>query len=581
MDKLKFKVLPKVWIESYNKLRILTDLSNYKSLKMIGLTIIVTLLEIVSIALMIPLLKLINNDGALIVSEANNTATNKIIMALNFIGLPVTFIFISLIIAIIVLLRQYLNFSLTKFLSKIKADNNRILRKKLFECTFLSKPEIIEDLGHGSYIELMINQSSRGASYLVHIMKYISILLLSFGYFSIALILAPVVTLVGMFIAIIILIFADKIITKIKKITENNIKDLKYFSKYLGECFSSWKVIKLANSYDYENNRNDKWINEIAEQDYQVELNLAKSTLLITVAIMMLLILVLNIGVKINHIELSLLVMFSIMCLRLIPIMLNIVHFQTRITVAAESLNRIFKVINNLKKNEEIDLGNKKISLKNSIVFDNMSFKYPNSESYVFKNLNETIPFGKVTSICGKSGSGKSTLLDIISRIEGSYEGSISIDGISIKNVSLVNFRNNISLLSQNPFIFDDTVISNISYGNVNMSKEDIINAAKLANAHDFIINLAEDYNTILGERGSKLSGGQIQRIVLARILASRAKIIILDEPTSALDESSADKIVDALINIKNTNLYTLIISSHSKKILELGDKLIDIDILN
>jgi len=195
--------------------------------------------------------------------------------------------------------------------------------------------------------------------------------------------------------------------------------------------------------------------------------------------------------------------------------------------------------------------------------------------------MNETIPFGKVTTICGKSGSGKSTLLDIISRIQGSYEGSISIDEISINDISLVNYRNNISLLSQSPFIFDDTVWSNISYGKDNISKEEIIRAAKLANANDFIVNLTDGYDTILGERGSKLSGGQIQRIVLARILVSKANIIILDEPTSALDEVSANKIIEALINIKNTNLYTLIISSHSKKIIKLGDKVIDIDILN
>tara|TARA_B100001250_G_C19550412_1_gene678736 strand:- start:12 stop:797 length:786 start_codon:yes stop_codon:yes gene_type:complete len=260
------------------------------------------------------------------------------------------------------------------------------------------------------------------------------------------------------------------------------------------------------------------------------------------------------------------------------PIILSIVAYQARITVSAESLNRIFQVLNDLKNNKEIDLGKKNMTFKDGIIFDNVSFKYPESNNYIFKNFNEKIPFEKVTTICGKSGSGKSTLLDLITRIYDTYDGKIKVDRVSIKDISLANYRNSISLLSQNPFIFDDSVLSNISYGNINLTKTDVINAAKLANAHDFITQLSAGYNTILGERGSKLSGGQIQRIVLARILASKAKIIILDEPTSSLDKTAAEKIIDALINIKNTSKYTLIIVSHSKRIIELGNKIINID---
>tara|TARA_B100000686_G_scaffold204229_1_gene211071 strand:- start:26282 stop:28018 length:1737 start_codon:yes stop_codon:yes gene_type:complete len=578
MDNFKFKILPSEWIKSYNILRILTDLSNYKSLKIILLAVLVTLLEAISLTLIMPLLKLISSGSELVVADSNNHITNTVILVLNYVGFPVKFASISILIGVIVLIRQYLNFILSKYLAKIRANNNKTLRKKIFKATFLSKPSNIEDLGTGSYVELMANQSGKASVYLVHVIKYFSILLLCFFYVALAFAITPMITLIAILLAVFILIFANRIISKIKTITANNVRDLKYFSKYLSECFSSWRVIKLANSYDYENKRNEKWINQIADQDYQVELNMAKTTLYITLVIMTLLLFVLNIGVNITNIELSILVIFSIMCLRLIPIILSIVAYQTRITVSAESLNRIFQVLNDLKNNQEIDIGKKNITVKDGIIFDNLAFKYPGSNNYVFKNFNEKIPFEKVTTISGKSGSGKSTLLDLITRIYDMYDGEIKVDGISIRDISLINYRNNISLLSQNPFVFDDSVLSNISYGNADLKNNDIINAAKLANAHDFITKLSDGYNTILGERGSKLSGGQIQRIVLARILASKAKIIILDEPTSSLDKVASEKIIDALINIKNTSKYTLIIVSHSKRIIELGDKIINID---
>ena len=228
MDNFKFKILPKEWIESYNILRILTDLSNYRSLKIIFLAVLVTLLEAISLTLIMPLLKLINSGSELIVSSSNNHVTNAVIIVLNYVGFPVKFASISILIGAIVIVRQYLNFILSKYLAKIRANNNKILRKKIFKATFLSKPSNIEDLGNGSYVELMANQSGKASVYLVHIIKYFSILLLCFFYVALAFAITPMVTLVAILLAILILIFANRIISKIKEITKKH----KIFNKY-------------------------------------------------------------------------------------------------------------------------------------------------------------------------------------------------------------------------------------------------------------------------------------------------------------------------------------------------------------
>ena len=159
-------------------------------------------------------------------------------------------------------------------------------------------------------------------------------------------------------------------------------------------------------------------------------------------------------------------------------------------------------------------------------------------------------------------------------RLLSGYKGNILIDDIDINDIKLDEFRNNISLLPQSSIIFDDTVTANIKYGQNNISDSEIAIAAKLANADGFINKLPQKYDTVLGERGNSLSGGQIQRIGIARAYRD-ASILILDEPTSSLDNEAAKQILAALNNIKQTNKYTIIIISHSKDVIAIGDKTI------
>ncbi|MBJ57402.1 MAG: hypothetical protein CMP24_04080 [Rickettsiales bacterium] len=580
MKEFRLKIFPKDWIKAYSVLKKLTNLSNYKFLLIITIMMLVTFLEAFSLTLVLPLLELIKDQKNLI-SNDNNFLTEGIVFFFNYIGFPVKFVYLSTLIAIVVFLRQYFNFSLNKMLANIRANSNKALRKNIFESTFLSAPNSIEGLGNGSYVELMTNQSNYASGFVVHLIRYLSILLLSLFYFFISCSISFVITLIAIVLAVFLMMFANIIISKIKNISKKNVINLKHFSKYLSECFSSWKVIKLSNSYNYENSRNENWISKIAEQEYQREYNSAKSVFFISIIVMIFLIISLNIGVNIGNIELGMLVMFSIMCLRLLPLMLVLVSIKTRITISSESLSRLFEVLNDLNLNKEIDLGKKRLSMQNGIKFENITFKYPDAKKYIFKNFNCFIRFGDVTTISGSSGSGKSTLLDLLSRMYNTYRGKITIDKITIKKIGLIDYRSNISLLPQNPFIYDDTVKSNISYGYKRLREDDIIKAAKLANAHDFIVKLSKGYNTILGERGSKISGGQVQRIVLARILASKAKVIILDEPTSSLDYISSKKIINALKKIKKIGKYTLIIASHNEEIINLGDNIIQLHALD
>lgn len=206
-----------------------------------------------------------------------------------------------------------------------------------------------------------------------------------------------------------------------------------------------------------------------------------------------------------------------------------------RIDAILETDEKIFETENPVKLDE----------LKEHIKFDNVSFKY--KDEYVLKNINFIIPQGKTYALVGESGSGKSTISDLLPRFYDVNEGAIYYDSINIKDASIIDLRSHIGIVSQESILFNDTIRNNIAFGTEHASEDEIIAAAKIANAHEFIMNLENGYDTNIGERGGKLSGGQKQRMSIARAVLKNPSIMILDEATSALDTESEKLVQDAL----------------------------------
>ncbi len=177
--------------------------------------------------------------------------------------------------------------------------------------------------------------------------------------------------------------------------------------------------------------------------------------------------------------------------------------------------------------------------VKGEISFENVSFEYSDDHNEVFRGLNLTIHPGEKVAIVGPSGGGKTTLCNLIPRFYDVTEGRILLDGGDIKQYTLKSLRKNIGIVQQEVYLFSGTVYENIAYGRLNAGREEVIEAAKEAGAHEFIMNLKDGYDTYIGERGVKLSGGQKQRISIARVFLKNPPVIILDEATSALDNES------------------------------------------
>jgi subfamily B ATP-binding cassette protein MsbA len=205
-----------------------------------------------------------------------------------------------------------------------------------------------------------------------------------------------------------------------------------------------------------------------------------------------------------------------------------------------------------------------------STSFKNVSFAY--HEEPVLKNINVTIEKGKVIAIVGPSGSGKSTFVDLLPRFWEVSAGAICIDGINIKDLKLFDLRKHMGIVSQEAVLFNDTIFNNIAFGMTDAKEADVIAAATVANAHEFIVQLENGYQTNIGERGSKLSGGQRQRLTIARAVMKNPPILILDEATSALDTESEKLVQEALFKLMQNR--TSIVIAHRLSTIQHADEI-------
>ena len=352
-----------------------------------------------------------------------------------------------------------------------------------------------------------------------------------------------------------------------------------FLNTHLIELFKNHKLIKIFQREDYESKRTDGHLDQLKEKNIKINTVFVRlSPIMETLTGIMIAILIFYSGKLALNNEIEIGNFFSFLAAMMLayqPVRalsgMNMILKQ-----GLSAANRILPIIDNQNKIADQE-DSQDINITHSdIKFNSINFRYNAEEKNVLSNVSLDIAGGKMTSLVGHSGSGKSTILNLIPRFYDVQSGDISIDNQSIYKIKIKSLRDKISLVSQDTTLFDDTIKNNIKYAKSDVSDEDIIAAAKFSYAHEFIDKLPNKYETIIGENGIRLSGGEKQRLSIARAMIKKSPIILLDEATSSLDAETESKIQDAL-KILTKDKTTIVIAHRLSTILN-SDQIYIID---
>ena len=357
---------------------------------------------------------------------------------------------------------------------------------------------------------------------------------------------------------------------RISKVTTEAQVKAGELNKHLMEIFKNHKLIKIFQKENFEVDRTDTFLTSLKEKAKKINIVFTRASPIMEVFTgIMIALLIYYSGKLILKDELAINNFFSFLAAMMLayqPVR-SLATLNLSVSTGLSAAKRIIPIIDT--KNEIIESDTqKKLDIKNcNIKFENCEFKYGASENIILSNLNLNIAGGKMTALVGYTGAGKSSIINLIPRFYDCQKGDIKIDDQSIYNVSIFDLRRNISIVTQDITLFDDTVKNNILYANQNATDEEIRLVAKNSFADDFINKLPKKYDTIIGENGVRLSGGEKQRISIARAMLKKTPIILLDEATSSLDAETENKIQNAM-EILTENKTTIVIAHRLSTIL-------------
>jgi subfamily B ATP-binding cassette protein MsbA len=434
----------------------------------------------------------------------------------------------------------------------VSEEVKKILKTDMLKSLIKSDTEIIESKHSGKYISNLnfdVDQITRMLSE-----AYLSIFkdgLTLIGLLCVMFVQNWKLSLIALIMIPLASITAKILGKRMSKISTQAQEKSGDLNRYLIDLFKNHKVIKIFQRENFEENRSEKFVTNLKEKSAKIAAVYIRSTPVMEMLTgIMIAALIFYSGKLIISGELAINNFFSFLAAMMLAY--QPVKTLTKVNIiisqgfsAAERILPIIDIKNEISLNENKD--NLDIS-RGNIAFENVNFSYKsNLKNKVLQNINARFSGGKMTALVGHSGSGKSTLLNMIPRIYDPNDGKILLDNQDISKFNLASLRSQISIVDQNTTLFDDTVLNNIKYARPEASNEEVFEAAKQSMCDDFIDKLENKFETMIGENGVKLSGGEKQRLSIARAILKKSKIVLLDEATSSLDSDTEEKIQKAL----------------------------------
>lgn len=515
-------------------------------------------------ATLLPILEYVKLGGDITSASQSSLYWGYFIKVYALIGIPINLATLSGVALLLIFCRQAMSYLSVVRTAMLVHQTEKRLAEACFKKILASHSQYVADMGSGSFIDVIYQQCLVSATSVATFATVARFLMTIVAYSILMVVTTPLASALAAVVVAIAILSVSRFIIQVRRITAKKVAAQKGYAHHISERYHAWRLIKLSDTLAME----FKLFEGKTQGLYDLAVDIARTgakVQLIVVPVMATFVLAsLYVSVELLSLDIARVTLFVFVLFRVIPIAEGISRARQGVARHIPPFERVAQVIADADANSEPLQGSETCpALSKQLTFSDIWFAYQNIDAPTLQGINVTIPAHKMTAIVGASGAGKSTLISLISGMTFPNRGSILWDDQNIDYYSLSSRRRQIAVVSQSPDVFSISILENIRYARPDASEADVVEVCRAAFADDFIQALPDGYQTNIGEGGARLSGGQLQRLVLARALLEESSIIILDEPTSALDYNAERKVQEAINNLVAKASMTVVVIAH------------------
>ena len=538
-----------------------------------------TLFEGIGVGMILPIMDFLERDGDITVLTESSGLWAVLVDVYDGLGLSVNLP--SLLIAALIFFAVSIAFTYirTVFAAYANVGLLREVRNRLFRHYLGVKLSYSEADSVGSAINDFITEAERASGSLFQVLNLIGAVILIFAYFGLAMAVSVPMTLATVPVMLLSMWSVRGMIRRSRTISDEATASNQAVGEFLGQRLKMLRFIRLSGAEGTEMRGMEGLTKYQAGRYVLLQVLAAKIAAIVEIIAIGTILGLLYLGFTTFELSFGEIAVFLAAMLRLMPRVKELLRTRQSLMSFLGSLAALERRIGSMVASREEGGGSRQLNaLEKDIQIRDVSFTYAEAGVPVLHDINLAIPAGKMTALVGPSGSGKSTLIDLLPRLREPETGNILIDGVPVTEFDLNSLRAAFSYAPQSPQVFNVSAAQHIGYGEQNPAREQIVAAAKLAGAHDFITKLPQGYDSSVGEEGVRLSGGERQRLDLARSLFAAVPILILDEPTSNLDANAEAAFRDALQRVRSETNITMIVVGHRLSTVAIADMVVVLD---
>jgi subfamily B ATP-binding cassette protein MsbA len=546
----------------------------------VGIQLGAVLFEGIGIGMLLPILEYLSSATTEGASPPSGRIWELLETVLSIINVKPTLVSLLSLCFAAIMARQLFFFAREMFVGYVEFELSRQIRNTAFERFVHARLNYHDRLEGGNFVNELTSELQGALTAVQSAMNFIGYSILLAGYAVVAIGLSPLLSAGALVVFAVSGVFLSFLFRRMRGISVRYTESNQNLLTFLVERLKNVRLIRLAGVEGAEVKLLRDFTRKQRDIAFERRRVFASMTVAIEPVILLAAFALLYLSIEFVGLELERTLLFFFILIRLVPVVKDVVASRQGYIGFSGSVDVVVKRLNELAEEKDVDTGDRPLTtIETGIFFRDVTFAYESrkdgSESdggpegradgaKALHGVTLTIPAGKMTAIVGPSGAGKSTLIDLLPRLRRPDSGHITVDGAALDSFSTESLRQAISFAPQQPQMFNVSVAEHIRYGFRKATQEQVEQAAKLANAYDFIMALPDGFDTMLGENGNRLSGGQRQRLDLARALVRQAPLLIMDEPTSSLDAESEALFRAALKKIRDHTDITIVLIGHN-----------------